>query len=521
MNHFIAPTKGAARPLAELRRFLWSFFSLFTLVWVLLPLAANQTLNRDTIQILYWGREGQWGYFKHPPLISWIAEALYRLSGPHDAVFYLASLIIVLAAFLAIHRLASAFLAPWPAAMAVTSLTVLGFYSYLVPNLNHNILVLLPWAMILLTTYRAMEERRRSAWLWLGLWFGIGILTKYTVLMLSPLILAHMLAEPRHRRLVLHPGPWLAMAIGLLVSGPHLIWLAQNEFMPLFYIQSGAGIAEPISAQDHLINPLISLGKMLGMGAPAVGLLWLSLGRPRWQGHGHSSADRFLLTMGLGPPGLVLVLSAVSGAEMRNEWAMPFFLILPILLMRHGFAVPDPAHIRRFLVGLTSLSVAMAVTYLLIFSGVISVSEEEEWAQFPARDAAAAMERGWSDACGAKPLPIIVGDSWLAGTASYLLPGQPRVYTEADSRMAPWVTDRMVGESGALIVWNKDRPAQFRDLDHQDEDENEEPRDWFPGLPALAARFGPITALHDAVLPYGGIVPQPPVHLGLAVVCPR
>lgn len=520
MDISLTSPKAEVATLPGWRMVLGVAFSLYTLMWLVLPLMANETLNRDTIQIVYWGREWQLGYFKHPPVISWLAGALRRVFGPSDAVFYLASEAIVLASFAAIHRLARLYLAPWPAAMAVMALTAMGYYSFIVPNLNHNILVMLPWCLTILLVHHAIEGRRPWAWPALGLCLGTGVLAKYAILMLVPLILAHMVVEPRHRRLLARPGPWLAVAVCGLVASPHLPWLLDHEFAPVAYLFDRAGIGEVSSPLQHLTAPLVSLAKMGGMCGSLLLLLCGALGWPRWQGHALSSSDRLLVTMSVGPVAIVLLLGLFTGSDILVEWAAPFFLPLPVLLLRLFYPSPSHRRIRRFLIWLSGLSMAMGVTYVLIFTGMVTTAgmvKEAEWSWFPVRALAEKVSSGWATVCDG-PVPVIVGDSWLAGTASYLLPGQPRVYTEADRRMSPWLSDEDVRQSGAVIVWNRGRPTQFLDLDHKNGDGDPAGAGWFPGLAALEARFGDIRILPDVVLPYGGSAPPAAAWLGLAVV---
>ena len=498
---------------------LWPLFAAYVLVWLVLPQTVNETLNRDTIQIVYWGREWQMGYFKHPPLIAWVGEVLRLTFGPSDTTFYLTSQAMVLGSFFAVHRLARRYLAPWPAVMAVLALPSMGYYSFILPNLNHNIMVMLPWSLTILLAHRAIEDRRRWAWPALGLCFGVGILAKYAILILAPLILAHIVATPHHRCLLARPGPWLAAGICLLVISPHLLWLDRHDFAPLVYLINGAGIDAENPAVQHLAGPLVSLAKMGGMAGSLLLLLCASLGLPRRKGVVPSSQDRLLVIMTAGPVALVLLLGLLTGGEIQCEWAAPFFLPLPLLLLRLFYRSPGPEESRSFLAWLSGLSVAMATTYLLIFSGTVPIVDETEWSAFPARALAEKVATGWAGFCDG-PVPIIVGDSWLAGTASYLLPGQPRVYAEADRRMSSWLSDADIRHAGAVIVWNREQPGQFRELDHDNEDDSPDMGGWFPGLKALEVRFGTIVPLPDVVLPYAERLSLPAVRLGLAVVPP-
>lgn len=515
----LAIAKALPRPLTRPKVVLCLLLGLYGVTWTLLPLTVNTSLGRDTLQLVYWGPEWQAGFFKHPPLISWLTEALFRLFGRHDVVIYGASTAIMAASFACVYRLARSYLPPWPAVLAVIGLPSIGYFSFTVPHFNHNILLILPWCLTILFAHRAIEERRAWAWPLLGLSIGMGILSKYTILILPFLLLLHVLAHAQHRYILRLPAAWGAVALCFLVASPHLAWLAANDLAPLHYLADGARLPHDGFVTRHLANPVDALACMAGMAA-SLGIVMLgALGRPRWQGHAASSADRFLVTMSLGPVALVVVLAAVTGGEMRVEWASPFFMTLPLLLLRRAYPQPGPLQISRFLVWSSGLSVAMATTYLLIFTGLTPLVEEAKWARFPAAPLAARVAEAWASVCPG-PVPVLVGDSWLAGLAAYHLPERPRVYTEADPRMAPWLSDEAVRQSGAVIVWDTALDGRFRDIDHQDPPRDGEALDWFPGLTALERRFGAIAPQPEVTLAYLGPVAQAPVHLGLAVIPP-
>ncbi|MEI7607616.1 MAG: hypothetical protein WCJ64_09545, partial [Rhodospirillaceae bacterium] len=44
-----------------------TYLMLHIATWSFLPTFIGNSINRDTMQIVYWGREMEWGYFKHPP----------------------------------------------------------------------------------------------------------------------------------------------------------------------------------------------------------------------------------------------------------------------------------------------------------------------------------------------------------------------------------------------------------------------------------------------------------------------
>src|SRR5262245_19600046 len=53
--------------------FFWAWLGGRTLVWTLLTTLMLESVPLDVVELLYWGREWQWGYHKHPPLPAWLA----------------------------------------------------------------------------------------------------------------------------------------------------------------------------------------------------------------------------------------------------------------------------------------------------------------------------------------------------------------------------------------------------------------------------------------------------------------
>jgi hypothetical protein len=513
-------TKPESSLAIGIRPLLMLWCCVYALTWTLLPLAVNTTLNRDTVQIVYWGMEWQPGFFKHPPLISWMTEIAFTIFGVSDVVVYGLSVTVMLASFVCIYLLALRYVGPSTAVLSVVTLPVLGYCSFIVPHFNHNIVLNLPWCGAILLAYLAIEERKKWAWPMLGLTLGVGILAKYTILILPALFLVHVLMTPAHRWVLRSPGAWLAVGLCLAVSGPHIHWVLTHDLGPLRYLSSGAGLSEEGFFDKHVINPVVALLTMAGMCGSLMMALVGGLGLPKRQKSALNSRDRFLALMSFGPAILVVVLSAITGGNLRIEWAASFFLPLPLLLLHLFYPPPSTWRINRLQAWVSGLTVAMAVTYVLIFSGILTEMDEGRWSRFPARQLTAATSEGWHQICPGTPVPAIIGDAWLGGTASYHLRERPSVYSEANPKMAPWLSDELIRKTGAIILWDQAMDGRYRDIDHQNAPKPGEPLDWFPGIPALEARFGPITVLTDVTLDYPGPVAQAPVRLGRAVIPP-
>src|SRR5262245_15904474 len=68
---------------------LASVLAMHVLAWTVVPLLVCGNLQLDLLEALALGKEWQLGYWKHPPLPWWLADAAYRLSGDVRSVYLL------------------------------------------------------------------------------------------------------------------------------------------------------------------------------------------------------------------------------------------------------------------------------------------------------------------------------------------------------------------------------------------------------------------------------------------------
>ena len=62
--------------------------ALHLVVWTALPALLSHNLQLDLIEDLALGREWQLGYWKHPPLPWWAADAIYRIAKQNHIAGY-------------------------------------------------------------------------------------------------------------------------------------------------------------------------------------------------------------------------------------------------------------------------------------------------------------------------------------------------------------------------------------------------------------------------------------------------
>ncbi len=246
----------------------WRAALLLTLVVTLLHLlaAGRVPLSSDESHYALYGLHLDWSYFDHPPLAGWLQALVLPFSQSEFAlrlwpIALSAATTLVLFAFA--RRLfpgENEWLAFWSVALYQSGLLFQALGLALLPETPLLLFALL--AMLALLNAldhgrlpddrhgwrkggarsRPYGDKRRgsfSAWLLFGLCVGLAGLSKYTAV---TLVLSAALFVVLQRRLdVLRtPGPWLAMALALLLIAPVLYWNATHDWLSFRY-QLGHG----------------------------------------------------------------------------------------------------------------------------------------------------------------------------------------------------------------------------------------------------------------------------------------
>ncbi|MBI3735330.1 glycosyltransferase family 39 protein, partial [Candidatus Sumerlaeota bacterium] len=259
-----------------------------------------------------WGKHLAAGYFDHPPMVGvmsalffgWIdGSELVARSGP-----IILGMITTLLLYLLGEELFPGQRAGWRAALAYSLIPICDLNSLFIgPDNSLALFTVLTWYLF----WRAAN--RGDSW---GLWIGAGaaaglsLLSKFHAWVLLPPLYLFLMLSPAHRGRLRHGGPWLAIAVALIVLSPNLYWNAKHGWMNYVFQWHRSSI--PRSHFD-IKNPAIYfLGPLLGLSPLAyTAMVWGTYrGYGIWR-HRRDAAVLFLLCAGLP---LVLFLGALSFA---------------------------------------------------------------------------------------------------------------------------------------------------------------------------------------------------------------
>ena len=397
------------------------FLLLFShlLIWTLVPSLTNQNLPLDTIEALAWGSNLEWGYNKHPPLSAFVVEIFYQIFGSRDWAYYFLSQIFVIIAFLVVYKFSQEFLKNKKLAfLSVLLLEAIYFYNFTTPEFNVNVAQLPFWALSIYYTWRCLKYDKASDYVFLGIFAGLGILSKYLFVYLILGIKLIFIYYIKKRKKIRFSHYFIAGPITLLILLPHLIWLNENNYITITYafLRTG-GVGDFL---DHLIYPLIFLSKQIGILIPFFILTFFLTKRINFKINFKDEKLVFILLITIVPIIFILLTSMIMGVKIRTMWMTPFYLFLGTLVI----------YIIKSKINFIRLKVFVSFFLILFFLSpftyaYVSISQTDKRTDYPGKKVAIKVKRYLNER-GFNEISKIIGNEWLAGNLCYHLKPRPK-----------------------------------------------------------------------------------------------
>jgi len=437
-----------------------AFLAVHGLVWTALPALFYRNLPLDVIEALTYGREWQLGYDKLPPLPWWLAELTYRVFGT-DASLYALCQVAVIAAFVAVWMTARPLVGTLGALAAVLIVDGLHYLNFSSVKFNHNVVELPFWALAGFAFYAALRRGKLGYWILLGVALGLSFWAKYFVAVLIAPMALFMVIDPAARRSLATPGPWVAAVVALAVMAPHLVWLVQNDFLPLRYVESRS--APPNGALDHLVYLAEYLGSQIVFLLPALfiaaPLFWPRPKLPAPPRKPDAFDRRIVTLLAFGPATTLFVASLLSGRGTQPTWGYPLWLFLGLWLVMAAPAAIERARLTHLGTHWAAVFIISVAAFFADYVVLPDFDHRYRAAFFPGDQLSAAIAQRFAAATGKNPA-YVIGSMWDGGNVSHYSKQrpQPRVLIDGLPRRAPWIDMADLRARGSVLVWTESDP---------------------------------------------------------------
>jgi 4-amino-4-deoxy-L-arabinose transferase-like glycosyltransferase len=285
-------------------------------------------------------RELHLSYFDQPPLFLWVlwftnlitpGEAPVLLRLPFILMFSLSTWVI----FQMGRRIQSA-RAGWIAALLfnISLLFQISIGGWAQPEAPLMLFWLLT-VWFLLDIFAEEPKAPLISWAWVGLMLGLTFLSKYHAVFLLYGTGLFALIVPSARKWIVHPGPYVAMAIAALIASPVLIWNWQNEFIS-FTFQGGRAFGDnfsPLRLLRMVVGQLIYITPWIALPALFAAIVVIIKGPgATWPQSKSRGTAFFLVMLAHGPIILFTAVASWSETQFHFHWQAPGYMMLFLVL---------------------------------------------------------------------------------------------------------------------------------------------------------------------------------------------
>lgn len=289
-------------------------------------------LYADEAQYWVWAQNPAWGYFSKPPLVAWLIAAVQPICGSGPACVRTPSVLIWAAIPLIVAAIGTTLggrrVGLWAGLCAL--LAPGAAFSARIVSTDPPLLLFWSLALLAFLKLRAGASDRWLVVLAAGI--GAGLLSKYAMVYFLGGLLIAVLMDRASRQTLRRPGVWVAIAGGLALLIPNLLWNIDHQLVTLRHTGENLADGERSFALDQaLAQGLAFVAAQFGLAGPIVfGALVVAAAKAR-----ELTTDQRVLLAFSAP-----LFIAVTGVALVNgangNWAAPgliaAFVLAPLTL---------------------------------------------------------------------------------------------------------------------------------------------------------------------------------------------
>jgi 4-amino-4-deoxy-L-arabinose transferase-like glycosyltransferase len=240
---------------------------IITVIRIIYVVSDGIDVSTEEAQYWLWSKNLAWSYYSKPPLIAWMN--------------YLSSLIFSHSEFVVkFNAILIGFIAPFPlyflskrifqqtrtALLSVMLLYTLPFFNYVSIYFTTDSLVFLFWLYTLLFTWKAINDEHLIYWLIAAIFMGLGLLSKYTMVLFYPSLLIFLLIE---KKLLKHLKGFILFSVfSALFLLPVVVWNTGHEWVSFKHVFHLTEASQSLSLREMIKNLIEYVGSQFLVLSP-------------------------------------------------------------------------------------------------------------------------------------------------------------------------------------------------------------------------------------------------------------
>ena len=199
----------------------------------------------------YWNyaQHFDFGYLDHPPMVALLIKLSTFFLGLNEFSVRISTFVCWMVAVFFNVKLTH-LIQPKTGHYAFFLLSILPFFFLHSLIITPDAPLIACWSAALYYLYRSLVLNESKTWYLAGLWLGLGMLSKYTMILLGGSAFIYMIVTPGARHWFFKKEPYLCFFIIVLLFTPVLYWNANHQWAS-FAFQSSRRFSQAFHSSFH------------------------------------------------------------------------------------------------------------------------------------------------------------------------------------------------------------------------------------------------------------------------------
>ena len=315
----IAPDISKKPDGAERRLILAAVLVIAAMTLLRIVYASALELRTDEAYYWTWSKEGALSFLDHPPGIAWLIRFGTAIFGDTALGVRFGGIVAMLVTQLLLADIVRRLTHDARAVMiAVLMPEAALYYGLLMAKVAPDV-AMIPFAVAMMWSLVRLAQSDDGRW-WLaaGLFAGLAMLSKFTVVMFAPAVAAFLLVPDWRWRWLRSPYPYLAVLVAIAVFSPVLIWNVQHDWASFRF--------QGVRATANYGISLRTAGDYIGLQFGLVGFVMLpvvlwGLVTTAWRGYRTREPVAILLSTAVLVPFLYFLMKSLT-LRVGDTWPM-------------------------------------------------------------------------------------------------------------------------------------------------------------------------------------------------------
>jgi 4-amino-4-deoxy-L-arabinose transferase-like glycosyltransferase len=220
------PESGAARRLLLMAALIVAAMTAMRIVY-----ASAIELRTDEAYYWTWSQETALSFLDHPPGIAWLIRFGTAIFGDTTLGVRFGGIVAMLVTQLLLADIVRRITHDIRAVVfALLMPEAALYYGLLMAKVAPDVAMIPLATAMIWSLVRLAQSGDGRWWLAAGLFGGLALVSKFTVIMFAPAVAAFLLLPDWRWRWLRSPYPWLAIVVAVVAFSPVLIWNAQHDW---------------------------------------------------------------------------------------------------------------------------------------------------------------------------------------------------------------------------------------------------------------------------------------------------